>query len=60
MTNLPSALIELADETRVRGAVEHYYALVADAAAEFVDPIPRLQTLCGAPTSRATAREPSG
>ena len=42
-----AGMIELADETRVRGAVEHYYALVADVAAEFVDPIARLQTLCG-------------
>jgi DNA-binding transcriptional ArsR family regulator len=42
-----AGLIELADERRVRGAVEHYYALVADVAAEFVDPVSRLQTLCG-------------
>ena len=42
-----AGLIELADETRVRGAVEHHYALVADIAAEFVDPVSRLQTLCG-------------
>ena len=42
-----AGVIELADEARVRGAVEHYYAIVADVAAEFVDPVPRLQTLCG-------------
>jgi DNA-binding transcriptional ArsR family regulator len=42
-----AGLIELADEVRVRGAVEHYYAIVPDTAAEFVDPISRLQTLCG-------------
>jgi hypothetical protein len=42
-----AGLIELADETRVRGAIEHYYALVADVAAKFVDPVSRLQTLCG-------------
>lgn len=42
-----AGLIELADEARVRGAVEHYYALVADVAVEFVDPIARLQMLCG-------------
>jgi hypothetical protein len=42
-----AGVIELADEMRVRGAVEHYYAIVADVAAEFADPIPRLQTLCG-------------
>ena len=44
---LSAGVIELADEKRVRGAVEHYYSLVADVAAEFTDPIPRLQTLCG-------------
>jgi hypothetical protein len=43
-----AGVIELADEQRVRGAVEHYYAIVADVAEEFVDPIARLQTLCGA------------
>jgi hypothetical protein len=42
-----AGLIELADETRVRGAVEHHYAIVADVAAEYGDPISRLQTLCG-------------
>ena len=42
-----AGLIELADEARVRGAIEHYYAIVADVAAESADPIPRLQTLCG-------------
>jgi DNA-binding transcriptional ArsR family regulator len=42
-----AGLIELADERRVRGAVEHYYGLVADVAAAFVDPVSRLQTLCG-------------
>ncbi|HEX5923496.1 MAG TPA: hypothetical protein VFY45_06665 [Baekduia sp.] len=42
-----AGLIELADERRVRGAIEHYYALVADVAAAFVDPVSRLQTLCG-------------
>jgi hypothetical protein len=42
-----AGLIELADERRVRGAVEHYYAIVSDVAAEFADPVARLQTLCG-------------
>jgi DNA-binding transcriptional ArsR family regulator len=42
-----AGVIELADEKRVRGAIEHYYALVAEVAAEFADPISRLQTLCG-------------
>jgi DNA-binding transcriptional ArsR family regulator len=42
-----AGVIELADEARVRGAVEHYYALVADVAAEFIDPASRLQSLCG-------------
>jgi hypothetical protein len=43
-----AGVIELADEVRVRGAIEHYYAIVADVAAEFLDPVSRLQTLCGA------------
>jgi DNA-binding transcriptional ArsR family regulator len=42
-----AGLIELADEQRVRGAIEHYYAIVPDVAAEFADPVARLQTLCG-------------
>ncbi len=42
-----AGVIELADETKVRGAVEHHYAIVAEVAAEFVDPVSRLQTLCG-------------
>ena len=43
-----AGLIELAEETMVRGAVEHHYALVADVAADFIDPVARLQALCGA------------
>lgn len=42
-----AGVIELADEARVRGAIEHYYALVPDVAAAFADPVSRLQTLCG-------------
>jgi DNA-binding transcriptional ArsR family regulator len=42
-----AGLIELTEETRVRGAIEHYYAIDADLAAEFVDPVARLQMLCG-------------
>jgi DNA-binding transcriptional ArsR family regulator len=42
-----AGVIELADEDRVRGAVEHYYALDADVAKELSDPITRLQVLCG-------------
>jgi DNA-binding transcriptional ArsR family regulator len=42
-----AGLIELTEETCVRSAIEHYYALVTDVAAEFVDPVSRLQTLCG-------------
>jgi DNA-binding transcriptional ArsR family regulator len=42
-----AGVIELADETRVRGAVEHYYALDAAVAKELADPVMRLQTLCG-------------
>ncbi len=43
-----AGVIELAEETKVRGAIEHHYALVADVAEDFVDPVSRLQTLCGA------------
>ncbi|MET0602231.1 MAG: helix-turn-helix domain-containing protein [Baekduia sp.] len=42
-----AGVIELADETKVRGAVEHHYAIVAEVAEDFVDPVSRLQTLCG-------------
>jgi DNA-binding transcriptional ArsR family regulator len=42
-----AGVIELADETRVRGAIEHYYALDAEVAKELTDPVTRLQTLCG-------------
>jgi DNA-binding transcriptional ArsR family regulator len=42
-----AGLIELAEEQHVRGAIEHYYAIVPDVTAEFVDPVSRLQTLCG-------------
>src|SRR4051812_47825317 len=39
-----AGLIELVEEAQVRGTIEHYYAIDADVAAEFVDPIARLQT----------------
>jgi DNA-binding transcriptional ArsR family regulator len=42
-----AGVVELADEDRVRGAVEHYYALNAEVAKELTDPVTRLQTLCG-------------
>jgi DNA-binding transcriptional ArsR family regulator len=42
-----AGVVELADEDRVRGAIEHYYELDAVVAEELVDPVTRLQTLCG-------------
>jgi DNA-binding transcriptional ArsR family regulator len=50
-TLVAAGVVELADEGRVRGAVEHFYALVPDGAeAEVVDPITTLLGLCGALT----------
>jgi DNA-binding transcriptional ArsR family regulator len=44
-----AGLIELADEGRVRGAVEHFYALASRAeTAPLTDPIGALLSLCGA------------
>jgi DNA-binding transcriptional ArsR family regulator len=47
-----AGVIELADEGRVRGAVEHYYALTAATEEEgpLVDPLGALLSLCGAMT----------
>jgi DNA-binding transcriptional ArsR family regulator len=42
-----AGIIELADEGRVRGAVEYFYALVPDHADELNDPLIELQKLCG-------------
>jgi DNA-binding transcriptional ArsR family regulator len=49
-TLLDAGVVELAQEGRVRGAVEHFYALVPDHAQEIADPLVGLQKLCGALT----------
>jgi DNA-binding transcriptional ArsR family regulator len=51
-TLVEAGVIELADEGRVRGAVEHFYALVpgGDEATQLVDPVDQLLRLCGALT----------
>jgi hypothetical protein len=48
-TLVSAGVIELADEVRVRGAVEHFYALVPgdDEDLRIVDPITQLLGLCG-------------
>jgi DNA-binding transcriptional ArsR family regulator len=46
-TLLAAGVVELAEEGRVRGAVEHFYALVPDSEAELNDPLVGLQKLCG-------------
>ncbi|HEX5925867.1 MAG TPA: winged helix-turn-helix domain-containing protein [Baekduia sp.] len=42
-----AGVVTLACEARVRGAVEHFYALVADNDADLNDPMVELQKLCG-------------
>ena len=42
-----AGVVRLAHEARVRGAVEHFYALVADNDADLNDPMVDLQKLCG-------------
>jgi DNA-binding transcriptional ArsR family regulator len=51
-TLVQAGVIELADEGRVRGAVEHFYALVpgGDEATQLVDPVDQLLRLCDALT----------
>src|SRR3954470_22348181 len=49
-TLLSAGVVELAEEGRVRGAVEHFYALVPDNEADLNAPIIGLQKLCGALT----------
>jgi DNA-binding transcriptional ArsR family regulator len=52
-TLVSAGVVELADEGRVRGAVEHFYALVpTDDAGEvrLTDPVTLLLSLCGALT----------
>jgi DNA-binding transcriptional ArsR family regulator len=55
-TLVQAGVIELADEGRVRGAVEHFYALVpgGDEATQLVDPVDQLLRLCDALTVPAT------
>ena len=49
-TLLGAGVVTLAEEGRVRGAVEHFYALVPDNEADLNDPVIGLQKLCGALT----------
>jgi DNA-binding transcriptional ArsR family regulator len=49
-TLLAAGVVELAEEGRVRGAVEHFYALVPDNEADLNDPLVGLQKVCGALT----------
>jgi hypothetical protein len=54
-TLVEAGVVELADEGRVRGAVEHFYALVADEeATQLTDPIDTLMGLCGTLTVPST------
>ena len=46
-TLLGAGVVTLAEEGRVRGAVEHFYALVPDNEADLNDPLVGLQKLCG-------------
>ena len=53
-TLLGAGVVTLAEEGRVRGAVEHFYALVPDNEADLNDPVIGLQKLCGALTLPVT------
>lgn len=57
-TLVTAGLVELADEGRVRGAVEHFYALAPGTESEvrLTDPITQLLNLCGA----LTQADPAG
>lgn len=46
-TLLKAGVVELANEARVRGAIEHFYALVPDNAEDINDPLVGLQQICG-------------
>jgi DNA-binding transcriptional ArsR family regulator len=46
-TLLAAGVVVLAQEGRVRGAVEHFYALVPDTDTDLNDPLVGLQKLCG-------------
>lgn len=47
---LAAGVLELADEGRVRGAVEHFYVVREDHAGEWQDPLVALQQVCAAIT----------
>jgi DNA-binding transcriptional ArsR family regulator len=50
-TLVSAGVVELADEGRVRGAVEHFYALARDTEqTQLADPVSQLLGLCGALT----------
>jgi DNA-binding transcriptional ArsR family regulator len=51
-TLVSAGLVELAEEGRVRGAVEHFYSLVPgeEADLQLADPVTQLLQLCGALT----------
>lgn len=50
-TLVAAGVIELAGEGRVRGAVEHFYALTSDVGdTQIIDPVGALLALCGALT----------
>jgi DNA-binding transcriptional ArsR family regulator len=54
-TLVGAGVVELADEGRVRGAVEHFYALVADEeATQLTDPLATLMGLYGTLTVPST------
>jgi hypothetical protein len=54
-TLVAAGVVELADEGRVRGAVEHFYALSRnDEETQLSDPVHALLGLCGALTVAAT------
>jgi DNA-binding transcriptional ArsR family regulator len=57
-TLVAAGVVELADEGRVRGAVEHFYAIVpgGEDEARLTDPVAQLLGLCGA----LTVPDPAG
>ena len=57
-TLLSAGVVELAEEGRVRGAVEHFYALVPENETDLNDPLVGLQKLCGVLTLPSAASTP--
>jgi DNA-binding transcriptional ArsR family regulator len=49
-TLVSAGVVVLADEGRVRGAIEHFYALASNEEAPLTDPVEALLALCGALT----------